>query len=323
MPKDTITAWGLSAVMVIALFFLAGNNEAAAAKLADGTYEVEYTVKKPDDESVSISNDYFEKPARVEVRNGEAVVYFQTNHNKWITSLKYPAGPDGVQLQAVDANEAEDTKVFRLPHKDLLVPAALAVHVKIDELDYDHAYTVRLVFKTDQLLDESAPVAEGKSLPDEPVAGAGGEAKASDSVKEDTRNEPGKAEPKQQELPAVEPKRQESPAVEPKQQELSASEPKQQEQESSGPEKGAEPERSAENAAPAASGGGAVATGVSDSAESGSVRQEADQEPSDNSEDVASGSSTWLVIMPVVLAGCALGIVFAYRHKRRKRQAHS
>lgn len=310
MLKYTNMMWVLLIVTVITSLVFAGNSEAAAVKLADGTYEVQYTVKKPDDESVSIANDYFEKPARVEVSNGEAAVYFQTNHNKWITSLKYPAGTEGVELEVIDANEAEDTKVIRLPHKNVLEPAAILVHVTIDELGYDQAYTVRLVFETDHLpsLDEPAPVVEGENQPNATEASIGvGEGEQSEAVEKAARDEPDIAEPTQQEQ---------------EQQELPTAESQQQGQEASGSDDGgAAPERSAEDAAAAASGNDAGASAAAELAEGD--QQMAAAEPASDSDNEPFGRSVWLVILSIALVGCVLTAVgLAYRHKRSKRQVH-
>jgi hypothetical protein len=309
MLKYTNMMWVLLAATVITSLIFAGHSEAAAVKLADGTYEVQYTVKKPDDESASIANDYFEKPARVEVNNGEAVVYFQTNHNKWIKSLKYPAGNEGVELEAVDANEAEDTKVIRLPHKNVLEPAAILVHVIIDELGYDQAYTVRLVFETDQLplLEEPALVVEGESPSSATEASMGaGDREQSEAVEKDTRDEP-----------AIEPTQQEQV-----QQELLAADTQQLGQETSGLGDGeSAPERSEEDGTPVASGNDAEASEETEMAEGD--QQVAAQESTGNSEHEPSGRIAWVVILSIVLAGCVLAaIVIAFRRQRSKRQVN-
>ena len=318
MPKHTITTRVLQAVAAIAIFFLFGYGE-AAAKPADGTYEVEYTVKKPDSESVSIANDYFEKPARVEVRDGESVVYFQTNHNKWITSLKYPAGADGVELQAVEANEEEDTKVFRLPHANVLEPAALIVHVTIDELGYDQEYTIRLVFKTDQLplLDEPAP----SEKPGKTAAGVG-EAASGGATPAPQPGTPPPAKPdgaEQQGDPAAAGSEQQGQAQQPDKPPVTEPEP--QEPEASGSDASASPE----NAIPLATGSDAGTPVAVEPAEN--HPQKAASQPTDNPQTgaEASGSSAWPTIMLAVLAGCAVAAAggLAYRRRnKRKSQTH-
>jgi len=322
MPKYTFTARILPALTAIALFFLVGNNEAAAAKLADGTYEVEYTVKKPDNDSVSIANDYFEKPARVEVRNGEAVVYFRTNHNKWITSLKYPAGADAVELQAVEANEAEDAKVFRLPHANVLEPAVLVVNVKIDELGYDQEYAIRLVFKTEQLPLQEEPATDAKpveSAVGEAVPGAATQGNAQDKPSAAGSGQQNPPEQQEQTQPQVSPsaaapeQRDDPVTIEPEQQDQQDQQDRQ-DQENSGEAAEASPERSAEHTAPAATS--------NDAAQNDSQGQAAAALPAGGTEAEPSGNGAWPALMTAIAAVCvvAVGGGWAYRRRRNKTQ---
>ncbi|MGQ0419112.1 NEAT domain-containing protein [Bacillus sp. HC-Mk] len=36
----------------------------ASAKLADGTYDINYVIQKAENDSASMANDYFEKPTK-------------------------------------------------------------------------------------------------------------------------------------------------------------------------------------------------------------------------------------------------------------------
>lgn len=115
----------------------------AEAAYADGVYDVPYLITKPDDDSVSIANDYFEKPAQIEIVNGTGSATIKVNHSAWITSLSLP---NGTALTVLSANEEEDTRTVRLPLASLDEPALLQMHVLIEDIGYDHAYTVRVVF---------------------------------------------------------------------------------------------------------------------------------------------------------------------------------
>ncbi|MFB9278445.1 NEAT domain-containing protein [Cohnella cellulosilytica] len=150
------------AMLAVLMLYVGASNAYAAPKPADGVYEVEYTLKKPDDDSVSIANDYFEKPARIEVANGEAVAYIQMNHSDWIVSIQYPAGANGAELPVVEADEAADKRTVRLPVADPNEPVAVKMHVVIDELGYDHEYTVRFAFQAEGI-PASEPASPGAS----------------------------------------------------------------------------------------------------------------------------------------------------------------
>ncbi len=62
----------------------------ASAKLADGTYDINYVIQKAENDSASMANDYFEKPAKLIVKNGEMRVQVPMNHSAWITEFKAP-----------------------------------------------------------------------------------------------------------------------------------------------------------------------------------------------------------------------------------------
>ena len=61
-----------------------------SAKLADGTYDINYVIQKAENDSASMANDYFEKPAKLIVKNGEMRVQVPMNHSTWITEFKAP-----------------------------------------------------------------------------------------------------------------------------------------------------------------------------------------------------------------------------------------
>ncbi|NOU94528.1 heme uptake protein IsdC [Paenibacillus sp. LMG 31456] len=118
----------------------------AAAKLSDGTYTVDYSVKKAENDSASMANDYFEKPAKVFVKNGEMNVQLQMNHSKWITLFKVPSGASFVDAPVVSSDKAEDTRVVSFKVDDLSKPLLSKIHVTVESIDYDHDYTIRFVF---------------------------------------------------------------------------------------------------------------------------------------------------------------------------------
>src|SRR6185437_10006014 len=59
-----------------------------AESLSDGVYAVEYELLQADSGSVSIANDYFEKPAILKVGGGEYRLQLTLNHSKWVQQLQ-------------------------------------------------------------------------------------------------------------------------------------------------------------------------------------------------------------------------------------------
>lgn len=59
-----------------------------AAALADGTYSIDIRFFK-DNDSASMANDYWEKPAVLHVKNSEMTMQMKVNHSSWVTVLKW------------------------------------------------------------------------------------------------------------------------------------------------------------------------------------------------------------------------------------------
>nr|WP_275983922.1 heme uptake protein IsdC [Paenibacillus hamazuiensis] len=154
----------------------------AADKLSDGTYTVGYLVKQAENDSVSMANDYFEKPAELFVFDGRMELQVQMNHSKWITVFKAPDRGGFKDAQIVRSDDAADTRVVRFPVDDLSKPLPLKIHVTVEKIDYDHDYTIRFVFDEKSIkaaeaakpgggnaADKTAPAMDGM-----PAATAGG-----------------------------------------------------------------------------------------------------------------------------------------------------
>jgi len=146
--------------LVLLTGLLIGSEVQAADKLSDGTYTMDYTVKKAEDDSVSIANDYFEKPAKVVVENDKIAVEIQMNHSKWITEFKVPSGQSYNDALVINNNKTADTRVVRFNVANLSDPLAVKMHVTVADIDYDHDYTVRFVFDMSKL--KAVTTAESK-----------------------------------------------------------------------------------------------------------------------------------------------------------------
>lgn len=140
MKKSFLTAL----IIILLCTFGAGSGNTVSAALADGKYTVDYVIKKADDESVSMANDYFEKPATMSVSGGKIKVSFQLNHSKWITKFQVPGGNNKV----IASNKKADTQVMEFEVKDIDQPVISKIHVTVPSSNYDHDYTIRFVFDT-------------------------------------------------------------------------------------------------------------------------------------------------------------------------------
>ncbi|EJS73471.1 heme uptake protein IsdC [Bacillus cereus] len=118
----------------------------ASAKLADGTYDINYVIQKAENESASMANDYFEKPAKLVVKNGEMRVQVPMNHSAWITEFKAPENGNFVDAKVISKDESADKRTVEFKVDDLAKPLGVKIHVVVPSANYDHHYTIRFAF---------------------------------------------------------------------------------------------------------------------------------------------------------------------------------
>nr|WP_163853780.1 heme uptake protein IsdC [Paenibacillus elgii] len=145
----TLPSLFLTLAFILSLFF--GPGVQAASDLADGTYTIDYTIVKAENESASMANDYFEKPATLQVKKGEITAQIQMNHSKWITMFKVPDKGDFADAKVIKSDENEDTRVVEFKLDDLSKPFLSKIHVTVESINYDHDYTIRFMFDTKKL----------------------------------------------------------------------------------------------------------------------------------------------------------------------------
>ncbi|WP_162848595.1 heme uptake protein IsdC [Paenibacillus nanensis] len=141
-------AYGL---LVICLCFFGLSGAALASAMPeDGAYEANYVVLQADNDNVSMANDYWEKPAKVTIKNGKATVRLSINHSKWVTEFKVPSGSSYADAKVVVSNKKDDIRTVEFS-ADITSPIISKIHVTVPDIDYDHDYTIRLVFDLESL----------------------------------------------------------------------------------------------------------------------------------------------------------------------------
>ncbi|MED0947713.1 heme uptake protein IsdC [Bacillus mobilis] len=131
---------------VCMLAFLVMPYGKVSAQLADGTYDINYVIQKAENDSASMANDYFEKPAKLVVKNGEMRVQIPMNHSAWITEFKAPENGNFVDAKVVSKDESADKRTVEFKIDDLSKQAAAKIHVVVPNVNYDHNYTIRFAF---------------------------------------------------------------------------------------------------------------------------------------------------------------------------------
>lgn len=147
----------------------------AANGLADGTYTADYLVLKAEDDSVSMANDYWEKPATVTFSGGKASIRLTINHSAWVTEFKVASGGGYADTRVVSSSKSKDTRLVEFGSEDISKPIMSKIHVTVEEIDYDHDYTIRIVFKEDSfklIKGAEAAVSPGKQATGETASTA-------------------------------------------------------------------------------------------------------------------------------------------------------
>ncbi|MBC1442420.1 heme uptake protein IsdC [Listeria seeligeri] len=148
--------FGLVAFVVLFSFSFLFSGVTAQAALQDGSYSVNYTVLQGDSDSVSMANDYFDKPATVKVEGGKTTINLQVNHSKWITGLWI----EGSAVSVTSNSTANDTRQVQFPVSTLSSPVSAKIKVDIDDdgLNYHHEYQIKLRFDEGSAKSLSAAV---------------------------------------------------------------------------------------------------------------------------------------------------------------------
>ena len=158
MRKGTLRSFGLFIIISLCVFILIPEEKSFGEEglddLEDGAYSIEYVILHAETESVSIANDYFEKPATLFIEDGEKYIQFPLNHSQWTKELEAPLGDSFEHVDVISVDEEEDTRIVEfLLERDLSDPLEFKMHVLIEEMEpvYDHRYTVRFDFDEDTL----------------------------------------------------------------------------------------------------------------------------------------------------------------------------
>ncbi|WP_168123996.1 NEAT domain-containing protein [Paenibacillus sp. HB172176] len=156
--------WKALICCAIAVFWMGvslGHDSAYAAKMPqDGEYSADYLILQAENDSVSMANDYWEKPASVIIDKGIATIRLTINHSKWVTAFKVPAGSGYRDTSIIVTNKQADTRLVEFK-ASIAEPIVSKIHVTVPDIDYDHDYTIRLVFDLDSFAAVKGSSGEG------------------------------------------------------------------------------------------------------------------------------------------------------------------
>ncbi|KRU17578.1 MULTISPECIES: NEAT domain-containing protein [Bacillus] len=130
----------------VLLFALAPISSASAAGLADGQHSAQYVVWKADSDSTSTANTYFEKPAKLVVKDGKIKAQVTLTNSSWITSFKTLEQGVYKDAKVISTNTAANKRTVEFNVNSLteVVPAKVSVTVPV--IGYTGNYDIRLKF---------------------------------------------------------------------------------------------------------------------------------------------------------------------------------
>ncbi|GLX70219.1 heme uptake protein IsdC [Paenibacillus glycanilyticus] len=138
-------------IIVLAVILTCFPAYTSASSQEAGTYSADYLVLRAEDDSASIANDYWEKPATVTVAgDGAMVVRMTINHSKWVKEFSVPTagGSSYTAVKVVSSDETADKRTVEFRAEDLAKPISAKIHVIVEDIGYDHKYTIRFSFDT-------------------------------------------------------------------------------------------------------------------------------------------------------------------------------
>lgn len=158
--------WLVLTIVSFTLLFFANMQVSAAAQLEDGEYTINYEILQGDtsNNSTSLADGYWDKPAKIIVKNGTINVRTTINKHAWVTELSTKYSGSFSDAKVISVNEKNDSRVveFKVSSLDDILDAKMSVYVP--DIDYDHSYSVRFKFYTDTLKLTSAATTQAPTV---------------------------------------------------------------------------------------------------------------------------------------------------------------
>ena len=130
--------------LLVLILLSVGVGKVASADVMVVTYDVDYTVLKHGTSDVSIANDYFNKPGKLVVKNGEKQLQLTMNHSHWIKGITV----DGSAESIVSEDKGSDVRTSSFKVNSTFGQLAGTIDVYINEkVDgkpflYDNKYKI-------------------------------------------------------------------------------------------------------------------------------------------------------------------------------------
>ncbi|WP_224925606.1 NEAT domain-containing protein [Bacillus pumilus] len=140
------TSHALLLFSFVLLFALAPISSASAAGLADGQHSAQYVVWKADSDTTSTANTYFEKPAKLVVKDGKIKAQVTLTNSSWITSFKTLEQGVYKNAKVISTNTAANKRTVEFNVNSLTEVVPAKVSVTVPAIGYTGNYDIRLKF---------------------------------------------------------------------------------------------------------------------------------------------------------------------------------
>jgi len=145
--------------MMVALLFLIGivlfhaPQSFAASELADGEYTIDFEILKgdPKDDSTSLANGYWNKPATLIIKNSKITVRTVINKDAWVTEFSTKQGSSFTETKVISRNTEKDTRLVEFKISSLSEDLVATMSVDIPSQNYYHSYETRFRFYPDTI----------------------------------------------------------------------------------------------------------------------------------------------------------------------------
>ena len=145
--------------MMVALLFLIGivllhaPQSFAAGELADGEYTIDFEILKgdPKDDSTSLANGYWNKPATLIIKNSKISVRTVINKDAWVTEFSTKQGSSFTETKVISRNTDKDTRLVEFKISSLSEDLVATMSVDIPSQNYYHSYETRFRFYPDTI----------------------------------------------------------------------------------------------------------------------------------------------------------------------------
>src|SRR5690625_4082127 len=126
-----------------------GSDKKSQKICEDGEYDLPFEVLHADKDQVSVADEYFEKPAKLIVKDGKFTVETTLKNSSWWQSFQVASNDGFVDVTEISKNNAEDTSVVQFNVQNLNEILNGKVHIIVTGIpgfEYDNKYDIRFNF---------------------------------------------------------------------------------------------------------------------------------------------------------------------------------